>query len=84
MSKLTKIAISTATLLSACSNGETETYTLYRNSVVGGHLRIHVASFDAKEGEDYNRENCQTAMELFQKQPGVTVRYWCEKGKFRS
>jgi major membrane immunogen (membrane-anchored lipoprotein) len=84
MSKSIRVVISTAVLLSACSSGESETYTLYRNSVLDGGLRIHMATFDAKDGEAYNRENCQIAMDLFQKQPGVTVRYWCEKGKFRT
>jgi hypothetical protein len=27
--------------------------------------------------------NCQIAQELFQKQPGVTVKYWCEKDKYK-
>jgi hypothetical protein len=67
--------------ISACGNGEP--YTLYRGSPVIENARIHIASFDAKEKESYNMENCQIAAELFQKQPGVTVKYWCEKGVFR-
>lgn len=74
------------------------TYTLVRSSpadalarklgrgpVVDGEppLRIHVATFDAKESPAYNAENCETAARLFQEQPGVTIRYWCEKGRFR-
>jgi hypothetical protein len=46
-------------------------------------VRIHVATFDAAEGEGYNRENCDTASQLFQAQPGIKVRYWCEKGRYR-
>ena len=84
MSKPIKAIISSTILLSACNNGESDTYTLYRNSVMNKGLRIHVATFDTKDGEAYNRENCQITMDLFQKQPGVTVQYWCEKGKFRS
>jgi hypothetical protein len=41
-----------------------------------------VATFDAKDGERYNMENCEVAAELFKSQKGVTVKYWCEKGKF--
>jgi hypothetical protein len=67
--------------VAACADNAT--YTLYRGSVVGDHLRIHVASFDASDGDTYNRENCQTAADLFAKQPGVRVRYWCEKGGYR-
>lgn len=86
MSRSTMVVVLAAFLLSACNNfgSEASTYTLYRNSVMDRGLRIHVATFDTKDGEAYNRENCQIAMDLFQKQPGVTVRYWCEKGKFRS
>ncbi|QWE15353.1 hypothetical protein [Polynucleobacter sp. AP-Sving-400A-A2] len=47
------------------------------------NARTHVATFDAKDGEAYNMGNCQIAEELFQKQSGVTVKYWCEKGQFK-
>ncbi len=57
-------------------------YTLYRSSPVTDE-RVHVASFDAKQREAYNRENCELAMKLYSQQPGVGVRYWCEKGRFR-
>jgi hypothetical protein len=50
---------------------------------VGG-ARLHVATFDAAEGDEYNRGNCEIAADLFGKQPGVRVRYWCEKGGFRA
>lgn len=61
----------------ACSQGST--YTLYRNSVLNDGMWLHIATFDARDGEKYNRENCTIAAELFQSQPGVKVRYWCEK-----
>ena len=54
--------------------------TLYRTSPVTQRSRIHVATFDAINGLEYNTENCATARELFQSQPGVRVRYWCEAG----
>jgi hypothetical protein len=66
--------------LSACSDN---TYTLYRTQVRDENARTHVATFDAKDGEAYNMGNCQIAQELFQKQPGVTVKYWCEKDKYK-
>ncbi len=72
-------------LLSAC--GGDSTYTLYRTSPVPidnpSLQRIHVATFDSYNDESYNRENCQVAARLFQSQQGVTVKYWCEKGKFK-
>ena len=58
--------------------------TLYRNSVVDSEMRIHIATFDVDEvSPSYNSENCQIAAQLFQEQLGVTVRYWCEPGRYR-
>jgi hypothetical protein len=73
-------------LLAGCSLDKPDdgnSYTLYRGSTAGP-MRIHVASFDASDGDDYNRDNCDIARRLFQAQSGVTVRYWCEKGRYRS
>jgi len=81
-----------ALVLSGC--GDSDSFTLYRNSPILPGLppeaatevansRIHVPSFDTADGENYNQENCRIASELFAKQPGVTVRYWCEKGRYR-
>ena len=61
---------------------EENIYTLYRNSVINPSMRIHIATFDSKDGEKYNRENCELARSLFQAQPGVTVKFWCEKGRY--
>ena len=58
-------------------------YTLYRNSVLDGAMRIHIATFDSKDGSEYNRQNCDIAAALFREQPGVTVNYWCEPGRAR-
>jgi hypothetical protein len=58
-------------------------YTHYRNSATGITERIHIATFDASEEDSYNNQNCQQAQTLFQQQPGVQVRYWCEKGTYR-
>ena len=69
-------------LLTSCS--KSDSYSLYRNSVVEDGMRIHVASFDVNESQkDYNQINCNIAAELFMKQEGVQVRYWCEKGKYK-
>jgi len=59
------------------------TYTLYRTSVSAVGSRLHVATFDVNENEAYNQENCQIAAGLFANQPGVKVKYWCEKGAYR-
>ena len=69
-------------LIVGCSNSESS-YTLYRNSVTDENLRIHVATFDATDGHNYNMSNCQIAQDLFLKQDGVKTRFWCEKGIFK-
>ncbi len=61
---------------------EERVYTLYRSNPYLETMRVHVATFDADEKESYNQENCETARALFQARPGVSVRYWCEKGYF--
>lgn len=75
-------AIVALALLSGCSPPSAGAHTLYRNSVLDPNMRVHVASFDAAEGDSYNAENCETARSLFQRQGGVSVRFWCEKGRF--
>jgi hypothetical protein len=72
------IAASSATCAS-----EEGIYTIYRNSAIDPDMRIHVASFDTEDGAAYNQENCQIAASLFRSQPGVTVSYWCEPGRYR-
>jgi hypothetical protein len=77
-------ALIAALVLAGCS-GSGDTFTLYRSSPVNGDTtRIQVATFDAKEsGTGYNQGNCITAARLFQDQPGVTVHFWCERGRFK-
>ncbi len=71
-------------LLAGCSPLQADSvYTLYRDSLIQPGARIHVASFDAAEGEEYNAENCEVARQLFQAQEGVQTQFWCEKGRYR-
>lgn len=78
----TLVPFTFAALLFGCdSNGGT--FTLYRNSVTDESMRVHVASFNASDGESYNRGNCEQAQLLFQVQPGVKTKFWCEKGVFK-
>lgn len=60
-------------------------YTLYRDSALdfGTPSRLRVATFDAADGDAYNRENCAAAGRVFQGRPNAMVRYWCEKGSAR-
>jgi hypothetical protein len=63
------------------------TYTLYRNSPYSQSLRIHFATFDAKEAGNYNMGNCFLSADLFNKETyrqmngKPTARYWCELGE---
>ena len=75
------LLITTCVTLSACD--AESTYVLYRNSVTDKNMRVHVATFDASDGEAYNLENCDQAKELFQAQSAVQTKFWCEKGRFR-
>ena len=74
--------VSLLALAMACS-GNPNTYTLYRNGTASDTLRIHVATFDADEQGDYNRDACEQTRELYQTQPTFVSRFWCEKGRFR-
>lgn len=76
------IAIAAGTI-AACNNPfERGTYSLYRTSIVHAG-KVHVATFNTEEGEAYNRENCETAARLFNQQPGVQTRFFCEPGRAR-
>lgn len=48
-------------------------------------MRIHIATFDSAEGNDYNSENCDIVKNLFATINGVKVKqeYWCEKGRYK-
>jgi hypothetical protein len=53
-------------------------------------MRIHVGTFDVDDdsvspfGLTHNHDNCDNAARLFQGQPGVKVRFWCEQGRYRT
>jgi hypothetical protein len=72
-----------ATTTTAATDDSSVVFTLYRNSAVNGTLRMHVATFDAADGKAYNMANCSHAAELFEAQPGVKTRFWCEPGRYR-
>lgn len=69
-------------VLIGCSSSD-DHFTLYRNSLVGEAMRIHVATFDTSDGAGYNMSNCQLAADLFQKQDAVKTKFWCEKGRYK-
>jgi len=70
-------------ILAGCTSEAAGVYTLYRSSPADAGMRIHVATFNAAEGDSYNRDNCEIAAGLFGERPGIVVRYWCEPGIFQ-
>lgn len=71
-------------LSASCSTSSGDVYTLYRNSPLDSTMRIHIATFDSKEnGSTYNQEECMHVVELYQRQPGVVSKFWCEKGPYK-
>ena len=56
--------------------------TLYRTSLIIENASMHVATFNADQGEEYNWGNCLIAAKLFQSQPDVKTYFWCEKGEY--
>lgn len=77
------LAVTLATVGCSVGSSDSHVFTLYRNSVTDENMRIHVATFDAAAKEEYNRGNCEQAQVLFQAQPGVKVKFRCEKGRYR-
>lgn len=62
------------------SSSRDDVFSLYRSSLVPGG-KAHIATFDAREGDGYNRENCDIVRALMAERPEVTVTFWCEKGR---
>jgi hypothetical protein len=79
------VLLTVAIGMSGCAFGsDGDAATLYRNPIVGDpNERVHVATFDSKDGKSYNWTNCTTFADLVMQQEGVEVRYWCEAGRFR-
>jgi hypothetical protein len=70
-------------LLIACDDDRRggPVYTLYRSA--SENERVHIATFDAAEPAQYNRLNCEAARDLFAGKASGTIRFWCERGRFR-
>ena len=83
--------------MTSCSaQGGAEPYTLYRNSNLDPQLRVHWATFDAKESAStYNMDNCLMASGLLNANLDAASRragrprpqnvgFWCEPGTFKT
>lgn len=71
-------------ILAGCGGGTEgrDTYTLYRSGIKDPAHRVHIATFDSEKGVEYNDKNCELAQHLFQSQPQVTTKFWCERGRY--
>jgi hypothetical protein len=75
------VTFSIAVTLASSAFATESIYSLYRTSLVDGVAKVHIATFDTTNGGDYNLENCQLTAELFQNQPNVETKFWCEQGR---
>jgi hypothetical protein len=90
------VAAALTFLLSLSACGREPTFTLYRTSSYARGMRIHWATFDVAgptasyEPTTANQGNCQMAADLLNKNVregnggAQPVRFWCEKGPYRS
>lgn len=60
---------------------EGDVYSLYRASERDRLAAIHVATFEAEDGQEDNAEICWQVAEMLQARPEVTLRYWCKPGR---
>lgn len=88
-----RLAIIAALALSSCDAQKGNAVTLYRNSSVTYSMRVHFATFDARDGTTYNLSNCQMVARMLNanitalaKRDGLPrnygIGYWCEVGSF--
>jgi hypothetical protein len=90
------LAVIALTLIACGSDGSAgaERYTLYRNSFMDRSMRVHWATFDARESDhNYNRNNCEMAARLLNanidasakaegKERDPATGFWCEPGRY--
>jgi len=75
------IPIMLALMMAGCTTSE-EPYSLYKTPLMGQQTRLHVFTFDASGGREYNKNNCQLALERFEKEQGGKFKFWCELGGY--
>lgn len=98
MSSRICVAMVTALALSGCTfqaSANKPTSTLYRNSPIDYGSRVHFATFDADDTQDFNMQNCvmtarvlNSNMDAANKAEGnqrdPKLGFWCEPGQFNA
>lgn len=80
--------------LTACTGASSSTVTMYRNSPIDHAMRIHWATFDARDGQAYNWANCGMAARILNanvselakregKPRDKALGFWCEAGPYK-
>lgn len=80
--------------VSGCGADASDAFTLYRNSSVDRSMRIHWASFDTKDGDSYNMNNCMMGARVLNanmtarakalgQERDLTIGFWCEPGRYK-
>lgn len=80
--------------LSGCTDNKADPFTLYRNSPFDYSMRVHWATFDAKDKGNYNMDNCLMAARLRNanvtasakaedKERDLAAGFWCENGPYK-
>lgn len=75
--------------LAGCAGSTGPHATLYRSSQLSSE-RVHWASFDADEADRYNRENCELAARLLNRNlealngGRAPMHFWCEDGGYKA
>jgi len=83
------VAILPLIALAACGNASGPHATLYRSSPLSDE-RVHWASFNARQSGSYNRDNCDMAAGLLNRnlkalnRGEMPVRFWCEAGDYKA
>jgi len=83
-------ALSSPATMAQQKQSDVTVYTLYRDSPMFKQRHdisqcVYVASFDAADGEEFNRENCVVAAQLLTEHNSAPYppHFWCEQGRFR-
>lgn len=81
--------------LGGCADSnKSDAFALYRNSPMDYSMRVHWATFDAKDKGSYNMNNCLMAARLLNanvtasaraegKERDVKAGFWCEAGPYK-